>query len=291
MQDTIALDHIGAMVRDIEAGADAWRRLGFVLSRRSPQMGFTGPGGALETWATANHCAVFRRGYLELIGVVDPARFNPWARFLDRYEGVHITAFRCPVADAAYAALAERVEGFDPPVARKRDAPWGASETREMRFRNIFSRDDAWPEGRFIVIEHQTPEVLWQEALMEHPNGARAFLEAFLCADDPAPTARRLGRLLDVEPESPAPGELLFRASGGGALRLFDPAALARRFPGAVPPASPCMIGGAVAFADPAAAAGLMRAAGAAPEQTQGRLWVRPEHANGTLIEIRPDEG
>ena len=61
----------------------------------------------MAPWATANHCVMFERGYLELIGITDPTKHNPWTAFLDRFEGIHITAFRCPEADMAYAAAAE----------------------------------------------------------------------------------------------------------------------------------------------------------------------------------------
>ena len=75
--DAPSLDHLGWIGPDLAAGAAAWERLGFTLSRTSPQMGFTGPDGALEPWASANRCAVFEQGYLELIGIVAPERFNP----------------------------------------------------------------------------------------------------------------------------------------------------------------------------------------------------------------------
>ncbi|MEL0111456.1 MAG: VOC family protein, partial [Rickettsiales bacterium] len=112
----LSLDHVGFMVRDLDAGAERWRKLGFLLSRRSPQMGKV-PGVAdMAPWATSNHCVMFEYGYLELIGVTNPENFNPWTRFLDRFEGAHITALRCREADAAYASLSERIEHFDQPL-------------------------------------------------------------------------------------------------------------------------------------------------------------------------------
>src|SRR5260221_5245 len=71
-----------------------------------------------------------------------------------------------------------------PPVQRQRALPDG----RVMRFRNIVSRDAAVPEARLIVIEHQTPELLWQPDLMTHPNGALRLAETVICAADPAAT-------------------------------------------------------------------------------------------------------
>ena len=199
----LSLDHIGAMVRDLDAGAERWRRLGFRLAPRSAQMGYDKATDTTTVWATANHVAMFRRGYLELIGIVDPDRPNPWARFYERYEGIHIVALRCADADVAYADIAKRTDALNPPVDRRRQAPFGEG-TREMRFRNVFSRDERFPEGRFIVCEHQTPEVLWQEALMDHPNGAVALREVVFCTDDVAPTRDRLALITGTQ----ASGEL-----------------------------------------------------------------------------------
>ena len=157
----LALDHIGVIVRDLDAGSAALERLGFFLTPESPQMGVEVDEQGRERhvpWATANRCAVFESGYLELIGVRRPDAFNPWARWLSRFEGPHIAALRCESADRTYPLLARHCDDFDPPVQRRRDAPYGEG-TREMRFRNIFSRDAQVEECRYIVIEHQTPDL------------------------------------------------------------------------------------------------------------------------------------
>ena len=71
-----------------------------------------------------------------------------------------------------------------------------------MRFRNIFSRDADCPEARYIVIEHQTPELLWQPELMQHENGAYGLEEAWLVADDAgvAQRAQALDAVVKVVP-------------------------------------------------------------------------------------------
>ena len=80
-------------------------------------------------------------------------------------------------------------QGFAPPVQRARSTPAG-----EMRFRNIFSEDARWPEGRIIVIEHQTPEILWRPELLEHPNGASALRQCLFVSDRPDGTLGPFGR-------------------------------------------------------------------------------------------------
>lgn len=277
----LSLDHVGFMVRDLDAGEARWRKLGFRLAPRSPQMGKT-PDAVMAPWATSNHCVMFERGYLELIGITDPTRFNPWAKFLDRFEGIHITAFRCAEADAAYAALSQRAEGFDPPLERRRDAPYGEG-TREFRFRNIFSQDDKYPEGRFIVIEHQTPEVIWQPALMTHPNGAVAFDELVYCADPVAPTLQRLSAITGVTAQD---GRLAL--SGGGTVSVLDRGAFAARFDGAAPADVPCAAAVVIAVEDLTGARACLESNEVASRQAgDGAIWVPAEVANGGIVAFR----
>jgi len=278
----LSLDHVGFMVWDLDAGEARWRKLGFQLASRSPQMGATPDGAVMAPWATANHCAMFARGYLELIGVTDPARYNPWTAFLDQFEGIHITAFRCPEADTAYAALAQRIEGFDPPLQRRRDAPYGDG-VREFRFRNIFSQDALFPEGRFIVIEHQTPEVIWQPALMTHPNGAVAFEEVVFCADPVAPTQERLEGIVGETAEN---GSIALPS--GGCVTIMSPSDYAARFEGAAAPALPCAAAVVIAVDDLAKPRACLSEAGiAAREASDGTLWVPGEDANGGIVAFK----
>lgn len=300
----LSLDHVGAIVRNLDAGAERWRRLGFRLSPRSPQMGFDRATGRTEPWATSNHCAALHCGYLELIGVTQPSLPNPWQHFIDRFEGVHITALRCADADAAFADIAARCDGLQPPVDRRRQAPF-RDGTREMRFRNIFSRDDAFPEGRFIVIGHQTPELIWQEQLMEHPNGAVALEDVQFFTTDPAATARRITALTGVEPSDAADGARRFQLPGvaagaigvgAGAIEVLSPHAFAARFVGAPAPASPSVAACTIAVRRVEAARHMIETAGiATAAHGDNAFSVAANDANGVLLVFReqtqPDAG
>lgn len=263
------LDHTGQMRADLDAGAAAWERLGFLLSPETPQQGAVPGETGMQPWATANRCALFHEGYLELIGIRAPDRFNPWAHFMARHEGIHIAAFRCASADEAWPGMA--AQGFAPPVQRARSTPAG-----EMRFRNIFSEDARWPEGRIIVIEHQTPEVLWRPELLEHPNGARALGQCLFVSDRPDELAARL---------------LAFGADPAGYVAM-SAGGFAAMFPGEAAPPLPCMAGQVIAFADLDRAIRLMEGNGVlAKRDSLGRAFVGRAHNNGAvmvLIEDRP---
>jgi hypothetical protein len=259
----LTLDHVGALAHDLATAAQRWERLGFTLSPVSRQRGAVPGEEGVHPWATANRCAVFRRGYLELIGVVDAGGFNPWQRFLERFEGLHLLALRCADAGEAYEALKDRAPFLAPPVERERKLTYRGEE-RTMRFRNVFSRDDACPEARYIVIEHQTPELLWQPELMRHENGAAGLVGATLVTDDPAVRKRSeaLGGIVDIE----HPDDFVHRHGWR--------------------PQAPALAGITVAFDDVEAAVRTMQARGVDVRRHAGETWLPPVETNGFVMRL-----
>jgi hypothetical protein len=279
-----SLDHMGAIICDLAAGAARWKKLGFLLSPVSRQRGRMPGRDEDGPWATANRCAIFRQGYLELIGIVDAAAFNPWTKFLARFEGLHLLALRVPDADAAYAELAKRTTTLNAPVQRERKLDVDGVEAT-MRFRNIFSRDESYPEGRYIVLEHQTPDYLWQPRYQAHPNGALALEAALVCADDAHAQAARLEPILGVAPSKGENGALIFHPPQGGTIELHGVASFEARY-GWRPQALPAFAGVEVRFADRVQAATLMGENGI-PVEYQGDEWfVAPQYTNGFILRL-----
>ncbi|MBS0337521.1 MAG: VOC family protein [Proteobacteria bacterium] len=279
-----SLDHLGTIVTDLAAGAARWERLGFRLSPLSRQRGRMPGRDADGPWATANRCAIFRHGYLELIGIVDAAAFNPWTKFLARFEGLHLLALRVPDADAAYAELSARTATLNAPVQRERKLDVDGVEAT-MRFRNIFSRDESYPEGRYIVLEHQTPEYLWQPRYLAHPNGALALEAALVCADDAHAQAVRLESIVGRAPSEGAHGTLVFHPPQGGTIELHGLAAFEARY-GWRPQALPAFAGVEVRFTDRAQAAKLMGENGIPVEKRGDEWFVAPQHTNGFILRM-----
>ena len=280
----LSLDHAGAIVRDLDAGAARWEKLGFALAPASRQHGKMPAREDEGPWATANRCAIFRQGYLELIGVVDAAAFNPWDRFLARFEGLHLLALRVADADAAYLGLATRTDTLYPPVQRQRRLDVDGAE-RTMGFRNIFSRDDAYPEGRYIIIEHQTPEYLWQPRYLNHPNGALALDAVLLCAEDLPAQQARLETLTGRAATTGADGVQRFALPGGGAIELHGAEAFCARYDWH-PPALPCFAGVEVRFASRAQAARHIEDNGVGVRRGEQAWTVAPADSNGFVLRI-----
>jgi Glyoxalase-like domain len=281
-----SLDHLGAIVRDLAAGAKRWERLGFTLSPMSRQSGRMPDRSDDRPWATANRCAIFQRGYLELIGIVDEAAYNPWDRFLARFEGLHLLALRVRDADTAYADLSARTSTLNAPVQRARKLDVDGIE-RTMRFRNIFSHDEAYPEGRYIVLEHQTPGYLWQPRYLTHPNRALALEAALICADDVPAQSARLEKIIGHPVSEGADGILRFFPAGGGSIELHNVEGFEAHF-GWRPSALPCFAGVEVSFASRDAAARLMVDNGIPLERRGGEWFVGPAHTNGFILRLSP---
>src|SRR6185295_7967270 len=72
----VRLDHVGVAIRDLARGHPAYERLGFKLTPRSIHRGSPAPGAPVIPFGSGNHCAMFREGYLEIVGLTDPAIYS-----------------------------------------------------------------------------------------------------------------------------------------------------------------------------------------------------------------------
>ena len=66
------IDHTLVGVRDLEAARVAWEKIGFRLTPRGRHIG----------WGTGNYCIMLEQGYIELLGIVDPASSPTISMFL-----------------------------------------------------------------------------------------------------------------------------------------------------------------------------------------------------------------
>jgi len=235
------LDHVGVAGSDLAAMAAAYERLGFLLTPLARHSGKRTPDGPIVPFGTGNRCIMLRQGYLELIAIVDPGAFsNTLDRFLARYVGIHIIALA--VADAAANLPRLRRAGMEIPGIAYLERPVDDSDPDGPRAR--FARlplPDA-PEGRLQLIQHLTPEEIWQERFLVHPNGAVALAEVVLAVAEPAETAARFSRLAG---QAVVPDEV-----GGfaldlprGRVRMVPAEALEKIFPGVEAPCLPYVAG------------------------------------------------
>jgi len=287
------LDHVGLCLADPAPAWATYEALGFTLSPIARQSGKRTPGGPTEPYGTGNRCAFFREGYLEILGILDPALFdNDVGRFIARYTGAHIIALATADAEAALARLQRA--GIPIPGISHLERPVEAPDGPRARFARLPLPDA--PEGRIQLIRHLTPELVWQERWLSHANSVVALDSVVLAASSPAETAARFARLAGValEPDPvggfvlPLPGDPgapIGGPKGATRIRILPAELLAVVLPGVTPPALP-FIAGVTLRTDDGNAAVTRLLPGLQP--VADGLMLPPERACGMALVFTP---
>jgi hypothetical protein len=195
-----ALDHLVIAARDLDAAAEAWRRLGFQVGPRNR-----------HPWGTENHIVQFPGAFLELVGLGEGfQRPSPdeavyaFAGFLDVFlkerEGLAMLVVRSDDAKADRRAFAEKGLGDFPRFDFGRK---GVRAGREVNvgFSLAFARCPALPQAGFFGCQQHFPENFWDEAAQAHPNGATRVSAVKLAHPAPERVAPFLAGFLDAEPK------------------------------------------------------------------------------------------
>jgi catechol 2,3-dioxygenase-like lactoylglutathione lyase family enzyme len=205
-----AVDHVIVMVRDLDAAADRWTRLGFTTTPRGFHSAHMG---------TANHCLMFGSDYVELIGVVTPTPANgPWRAQLDRREGAGGLALATNDAQATEAALAGegisagQVLDFARPVRFE-------GGTGEAAFAVARATGFAEDGLDLFFCQHRTRDLVWRPEWQGHANGALALARVDFENPDPAAFAARLAKVFGRDAIGEE-GDALIVASGSVPLRI-----------------------------------------------------------------------
>lgn len=276
LKHILGADHVVVTVRDLDAAAAQWRRLGFTLSPRgthSPQMG------------TGNYTIMFGEDYLELLGVLhDTEQNKPTRDLLKNREGIERTAFTTDDAAAGAADLVAR--GLKPlgPVhfGRPVDLPNGGKG--EAKF-NVFRWPlDQSPGGmRIFACQHLTRNTVWIPELQQHANGASRIVAIEILSADPKAAAAHMSRLID-QPVASTDGAFRMHSGGKRADFVFyDAAQFTKRYPdavraGAAPEGAAALV---IGTSDLAAATNALGASGVAHH---GIVSVPAHAANGVVV-------
>ena len=220
----VFLDHVAHFVPVMDAAAAALERCGFRLTPFTAQTnraeGKTLPAG------TGNRCAMFRRGYVEILAAtVDTPLAQQLADRLTRHVGLHLAAFSS--ADAGFERRRLAAAGFPvlPLVDMRRPvAIEGGEDWARFTIARIAS--GIMPEGRMQFLTHHTEGLVWRDPFLDHPNGAHALAAVWIAAADPAEPAQRFaqftGRPIRQE------GEVSAIPLERGAVRVATPEYLRR---------------------------------------------------------------
>ncbi len=287
MNTALALDHVGIAGPDLGALGTTYERLGFALTPIARHSGRKTPEGPIVPFGTGNRCAMLRDGYVELIAVVDAESFTNSLEFsLARYAGLHILALGIDDEEANLARM--RTGGVKIPGIAYLERPVDDADPAGLRAR--FARlllPDA-PEGRIFLIRHLTPEAIWQERFLSHPNHAAGLAEVVLVTTAPAESAARFS-LLSGRPVAPDPAGGFVLNLPRGQVRILPPESLPAVFPGTAIPSLPFIAGITITTDDAnTAIRRLLDENKIAHQELAGGILVDSAAAGGAALLFRP---
>jgi hypothetical protein len=266
------IDHLVHAVRDLDAAADLYRRLGFQVGARNR-----------HSWGTENRLVQFRSSFIELITVGEGAEIPPHApgRFsfgafvrdhLRDRQGLAMLVLDSDDARADAARFAAAgIGAFEPFFFERKGRRLDGSETR-VAFTLAFAVDPGLPAASFFVCQQHFPESFWNPAFQQHPNGATDVRAATIAAPTPASHADFLTAFTGSAAQ-PSDGDgLRFALRNGAHLDLEARSGEAG------------LVGFAVTVPDPARQAGLLREAGIVPDSPGDHVTVAAAEAFGTGI-------
>ncbi|HYF09861.1 MAG TPA: VOC family protein [Acetobacteraceae bacterium] len=275
------IDHCVVLVRNLDAAADSYARLGFTVAPRgihSPQMG------------TGNHCIMLRGDYFEMLGVLTPTPANQrWRDVLAHREGMSAVALRAHDAEAGAAEIAAQGVPTLPVMHFGRPVRMPDGSTTETRFHTFHLRDMPIPGLRLFACQHLTPDATWVPGLMDHANGAEGLAAVEVLAEDSHSAAAVLATLFGRGTETEADGALRV-PTGAAPLVLLTAAQLAARYPemdlSGLAADGPVTM--AIRVADLAQTERVLRSSGVRTLRAASGLAVAPADAHGVILVFRP---
>jgi hypothetical protein len=221
--------------------------------------------------------------YLEItaeIGTPPSGVPTPRSRRVERYDGLHIIAFDADDLPGVEQRI--RAAGFSTPgvvtLERDVDTPEG---TRTARFERVVAESDR-VEELLQVARHLTPQYVFQDRYLRHPNGAQAITEAIFCVADPAEYVARYCAVTGRPAERR--GAVSTISLPTARICIVAPADLDELLPGASAPVLPCMAGFVVSTASLDGVATLLAERGIPNQHVDGRILVPAGAACGATL-------
>lgn len=272
------IDHLLVGVRDLEAAARQWRRLGFQLTPRGRHIG----------WGTANYCIMFQDDYLELLGIVDPGQFtNNLDRFLKTREGLMGVAFATDDTQACARELRDAGIQAESPKDLKRILELPEGEVLPA-FGLVMLPPQATPGLSAFICRHLTPDLVRRPEWLHHANRAKSVVSVTVVVEDPAATAFDWLPIFGEDAIKTA-NLVTVIDTGRGHIRFTNPAALTQLYPALEPlpeHPTPWIAAVKIAVADKARCRDHLRFENVLALKTGKGCIVPPEEANGVIIEF-----
>ena len=223
------LDHIVHVVRDLDAAAALYRRLGFIVGARNRHS---------RSWGTENHIVQLPGTYIEILAVTDAAEIVPhlprhfsfgafnrdWVAHEQGLSMLVLEGRGAPDADAFRAAGIGDYELYE--FERQGKRPDGTSV--RLAFALAFASDPRAPSIGFFTCFQRQPENFWNPAFQSHANTAVAVAGVVLVAQVPSDHAEFLAAFAGKDSHQTSDGVTITTPRGD--IEVLTPAGFASRF-------------------------------------------------------------
>lgn len=272
------IDHLLTYVKNLDAAADLFQRMGFTLS----------PISRIDTMGIANRLVLMQpatpgcANFIELMAAEDRARLPAaMAETLSGAEGIKSMVLAAEDAGVAHDAI--RAQGFDaaPPVHVRREWIIAPDESVFPEF------DVVLPVAAPLVFnccQYHNVSLYLRPDWMAHRNGARGMRAVIARASDAAAVARQYGGLFAAAADGN--GDAWRTTPGKVALDILTPGAASREFGiGAAAERREASYLGYRVEVESLAVLKACLTDGKVPHRVQGQMiCVDPEHGLGNLI-------
>jgi catechol 2,3-dioxygenase-like lactoylglutathione lyase family enzyme len=283
-------DHIVHAVRDLDAAAELYRRLGFTVGARNRHP---------PTWGTQNHIVQLPGTFVELLSVADATGIAPHAArsfsfgahnrdFLTRGEGLSMIALEGHGADDAEAFRSAGIGDFQV-YDFEREAKRPDGTPTKVAFSLAFASPGQAPDIGFFTSQHHYPENFWNPAFQVHSNTAKAVAAVIMVAENPADHQAFLSAFVG-EGAIQATSTGITVPTPRGVIQVMAPPAFHAHFAVAPPDLArgPRLAALSFAVQDFAAAINALKAGGIDAQVRMGRIIVGPEIGMGATLSFAP---
>ncbi|MBM3597482.1 MAG: VOC family protein [Alphaproteobacteria bacterium] len=221
------IDHCVILVRDLDAAAATYRKLGFTLSPRGFHSAHMG---------SANHTLMLQDDYFELLGIISPTDHNKkWRNHLDQNgEGLTAIALATDDADKACHEIRDMGMTATDPIAFSRPVDLPGGGKAEAAFRVTQLPPGSFAGAEVFVCGHLTRQNVWLPVLQDHANTAQGLAAVIMAAADPERAAQAWTRVFGKAAVSPIEGGLAVKI-GKTPLEIITPTRATERYVGVAP--------------------------------------------------------
>lgn len=274
------IDHVIHLVRDLDAAAALYEKLGFLVGSRNK-----------HPFGTHNRIVQLDGSYIEILAVAEPEKiqgegspvsFAHFHRdFLARNgEGLSGLVLASKDANADKAKFDKAGFGGFPVFDFGRMGKRPDGSEAELSFSLSFLREPDSLDVMTFVCQHKRPENFWFKELQAHANGVSRVASAIFTAESPTDHQYFLQAWTGIrDPRSSSLG--VVAETERGDVQITEPRPFEEAF-GTKPPASKGVRFSAVCFAGvPAKIRAAVSKSGIAAQERKGRLTI---HAHGAVL-------